>query len=164
MAIIQVYLPKYQEQIVNLILDIQQNEFTVPITLKEQPDLLTISNFYQQGKGNFWLAVNNDTVVGTIALLDIGNNQAALRKMFVHRDYRGKDIGIGQQLLNTLLDWAKTQAITAVYLGTTDIYKAAHRFYEKNGFIETTKAELPKNFPLLQVDTKFYKCELKNTR
>jgi hypothetical protein len=41
-----------------------------------------------------------------------------------------------------------------------DVYKAAHRFYEKNGFSEIKKAELPPNFPLLQVDTKFYKYNL----
>ncbi len=162
MVTVQIYLPKYQEQVINLILNIQQREFTVPITIEEQPDLLRIPKFYQQGKGNFWIAVDNDTTIGTIALLDIGNNQAALRKMFVHKDYRGKSIGIGQQLLNTLLDWAKTQSITAVYLGTTEIYKAAHRFYEKNGFIEIKKVELPNTFPLMPVDTKFYKCELTN--
>ncbi len=159
MAIIQTYLPKYQEQIINLILDIQQNEFQVPIPLENQSGLLKISEFYQNGKGNFWIAVDNDTVVGTIALLEIGYHQAALQKMFVRKDYRGKDIGVGQQLLDTLLDWAKAQTLKSIYLGTTEAYKAAHRFYEKNGFIEITKADLPQKFPLLKVDTKFYKYE-----
>lgn len=163
MVTIQIYSSKYQEQIINLILYIQQHEFAVPITLEEQPGLLNIPEFYQKGKGNFWIAVSNDTVVGTMALLDIGNNQGAFQKCFVRKDYRGKDIGVAQQLLDTLLDWAKNQSIKAVYLGTTEVYKAAHRFYEKNGFTEISKAELPQTFPLLQVDTKFYMCELNNT-
>lgn len=163
MVTIQIYSPKYQEQIINLILYIQQHEFAVPITLEEQPGLLNIPEFYQKGKGNFWIAVANDTVVGTMALLDLGNNQGAFQKCFVRKDYRGKDIGVAQQLLDTLLDWAKSQSITAVYLGTTEVYKAAHRFYEKNGFTEISKSELPQTFPLLQVDTKFYRCELTNT-
>ncbi len=161
MVTIQSYLPKYQEQVINLILDVQQ-EFNVPIPLEEQPGLLKISDFYQKGKGNFWIAVDNDTVVGTMALVDIGNNQVALQKCFVHKDYRGKEIGVGQQLLNTLLDWGKSQSIGEFYLGTTEAYKAAHRFYQKNGFREITKSELPKNFPLLRFDTKFYKYELTN--
>ena len=160
MTTIQTYLPKYQEQVINLILDIQQNEFKVPIPLEEQPGLLKIHDFYQKGQGNFWIAVDNDTVVGTMALLDIGNHQAALQKCFVRKDYRGKEIGVGQRLLNTLLDWAKSQSIRKMYLGTTEVYKAGHRFYEKNGFVEIPHAELPKNFPLLKVDTKFYKYEL----
>ncbi|HEY9613623.1 GNAT family N-acetyltransferase [Allocoleopsis sp.] len=160
MVTIQIYLPNYQEQIINLILDIQQNEFNVPIRLEEQPGLLKIHDFYQNRRGNFWIALDYDTVVGTVALLDIGNHQATLQKFFVCKNYRGKHIGVGQQLLDTLLAWAMHQSIKEIYLGTTEVYRAAHRFYEKNGFIEIKSVELPNNFPLLKVDTKFYKYVL----
>ena len=159
MATIQTYLPKYQEQVINLILD-SQHEFNVPIPLEEQPGLLEIPDFYQKGKGNFWIAVDNDAIVGTMALVDIGNNQVALQKCFVRKDYRGKEISVGQQLLSTLLAWAKSQSVREIYLGTTEAYKAGRRFYEKNSFREITKSELPQNFPLLRFDTKFYKYEL----
>jgi N-acetylglutamate synthase-like GNAT family acetyltransferase len=157
---IQTYLPQYQEQVINLILDIQGNEFKVPIPIEEQPGLLKIPEFYQKDKGNFWIAVDHTQVVGTTALLDLGNHQAALQKCFVHKDYRGKDIGVGQQLINHLLRWANNQSIKEIYLGTTEVYKAGHRFYEKNNFVEINKAELPQKFPLLKVDTKFYKYKL----
>jgi hypothetical protein len=58
-----------------VILPIQREEFGIPITLEEQPDLLDIAGFYQQGDGNFWVAVCDETVVGTIGLLDIGNRR-----------------------------------------------------------------------------------------
>lgn len=160
MVTIQFYLPKYREEVINLILDIQHNEFKVPIRLEEQSGLLKIPEYYQKDKGNFWIALDNHQLVGTIALLDLDHHQAALQKFFVRQDFRGKNLGIGQKLLNTLLDWAKIQSIRAIYLGTTEVYKAAHRFYEKNGFIEVTQFDLPNNFPLLKVDTKFYKHEL----
>lgn len=160
MITIQTYLPQYQEQVINLILDIQHKEFKVPISLEEQPGLLKIPDFYQKDKGNFWIAVDHEQVVGTTALLDLGKHQAALQKCFVHKDYRGKDIGVGQQLLNHLLKWANNQSFQEIYLGTTEVYKAGHRFYEKNNFVEITQAELPQKFPLLRVDTKFYKYEL----
>jgi hypothetical protein len=35
-------------------------------------------------------------------LLDIGNNKSALRKMFVAKDYRGKEFGVAQNLLGLL--------------------------------------------------------------
>jgi N-acetylglutamate synthase-like GNAT family acetyltransferase len=161
MTTIQTYSPQYQEQVIHLILDIQQNEFKVPIPLEEQPGLLRIPDFYQKDKGNFWIAVDNDRVVGTTALLDIGNHQAALQKCFVRKDYRGKNIGVGQQLLNKLLKWASHQSIKEIYLGTTEVYKAGHRFYEKNNFIEINKSELPKQFPSIKADTKFYKYEMR---
>jgi N-acetylglutamate synthase-like GNAT family acetyltransferase len=95
--------------------------------------------------------------VGTIALLDIGAAQGALRKMFVHKDYRGREHGTGQLLLNTLFNWAKEKEYAELYLGTTAKFLAAHRFYEKNNFIEVTEAELPDSFPRMEVDVKFYR-------
>lgn len=88
MAIIQTYFPKYQEQVIHLILEIQ-HEFNVPVPLEEQLGLLNIYEFYQNGNGNFWIAVERNVVVGTMALLDIGNHQVALQKCFVRKDYRG---------------------------------------------------------------------------
>jgi RimJ/RimL family protein N-acetyltransferase len=40
--------------------------------------------------------------------------------------------------------------------------KAAHRFYEKNGFTRLAKHDLPKSFPLMAADTIFYELHLKN--
>ncbi len=110
--------------------------------------------------GNFWVATESDKVVGTISLLDIGNDQAALRKMFVHRNFRGSLYGTAKHLLSELIDWSVTKSIKEIYLGTTSKFLAAHRFYEKNKFIEVEKSVLPKKFPVMEVDTKFYKLHL----
>jgi hypothetical protein len=81
---IQPYSEKYKADIASLILNIQNNEFNVPVTLNDQPDLLDIQNFYFKNNGGFWLALENEKLIATIALIDIGVGQAALRKMFVH--------------------------------------------------------------------------------
>jgi N-acetylglutamate synthase-like GNAT family acetyltransferase len=146
----------HADGVVAVILPIQQSEFEIPITLDDQPDLSDIPGFYQHDDGNFWVALDDRKVVGTVALLDIGNNQAALRKMFVSATHRGPEHGIAKRLLDTLFDWCQTRGAREVYLGTTAKYLAAHRFYEKNGFREITRAELPENFPAMVVDTKFY--------
>jgi N-acetylglutamate synthase-like GNAT family acetyltransferase len=151
----------YQQEIIDLILNIQQKEFQIPVTLKDQPDLQDVRDFYQKGFGNFWLALDGQKVVGTIALIDIGNAQSALRKMFVARDYRGKEKGVAQALLNHVMDWCKAKRIHEIYLGTVDILHAAQRFYEKNDFKEIAKNDLPKNFPIMAVDSKFYQCRLR---
>lgn len=151
------YESKYRNSAIDLIFRILNREFQLPVTLKEQPDLEMVEDFYQRGCGNFWLAVStDDNVIGTIALIDLGNGKAALRKMFVASNYRGKDKQVAQRLLEALIMWSKKKKIPAVYLGTIDVFLAAHRFYEKNNFKEILKSELPINFPLMPLDTKFY--------
>ena len=141
---------------IDVILSIQRDEFGVPITVDDQPDLLDIPGFYQQGSGNFWVALADGEVVGTIALRDIGNRQGALRKMFVKPAYRGKEHGVGRRLLEELISSATSARIRDLFLGTIDAFVAAHRFYEKNGFVQIPEAALPKAFPLMGVDTRFY--------
>jgi N-acetylglutamate synthase-like GNAT family acetyltransferase len=150
------FVPEHAAGVVAVILPIQQAEFDIPITLDAQPDLLDISAFYQQGHGNFWVALKDGKVVGTVALLDIGNGQAALRKMFVRAEYRGAEHRVANRLLETLITWSQVRGLQSIYLGTTSKFLAAHRFYEKNGFREVTSAELPTAFPVMAVDTKFY--------
>ncbi|RDZ13435.1 GNAT family N-acetyltransferase [Priestia megaterium] len=154
--IIQPYTSKYQQQVVDLILHIQQQEYQIPITEKDQPDLFEIENFYQQGNGNFWVAVCNEKVVGSVALIDIGSRQVALWKMFVAKSYRGAAFKTAHRLLHTAIASAKEQEVERIYLGTTLQYRAAHRFYEKNGFQAIEKEKLPVNFPVMNVDKKFY--------
>ena len=159
---IEIYTDIYKDRVSDLILLIQRAEFGIPITLEQQPDLANIPGFYQRDNGNFWIAKKDDTVIGTIALLDIGHNRGALRKMFVAKEFRGKEHGIGQSLLDHLLEWARYKVIAEIFLGTTAKFIAAQRFYEKNGFIEVQKQDLPKEFPVMEVDIKFYKFVLTN--
>jgi len=154
------FSPQYTEGVVSVILPIQQSEFEIPITLDAQPDLLDISGSYQQGNGNFWVALDDHHVVGTVALLDIGNDQVALRKMFVAATYRGVEQGVARRLLETLIVWCQAREVREVFLGTTAKFLAAHRFYEKNGFREIAQTDLPAGFPVMTVDTKFYSCAL----
>ena len=150
----------HAQQIINLILPIQQIEFGVPITLEDQPDLLDIEKSYQAGGGNFWAALSDEDVVGTIALIAIGNGKGVIRKMFVRKDFRGKEYGIARDLLENLILYCKTENITDLYLGTVDILQAAMRFYERNGFVKIRKQDLPSAFPLMSADNVFYHLKI----
>jgi len=155
--LIKPFSPACQNGILDLIVGIQRNEFDIPITADDQPDLKNIPAFYQNGNGNFWVAVTeNKEVIGTISLLDIGNGQAALRKMFVAPSYRGFQFNVARELLDALIEWAVKKGVREIYLGTTPKFLAAHRFYEKNEFAEIGKDSLPEAFPIMSVDTKFY--------
>lgn len=156
MIAIEPFTPGDRDDVVALILSIQRDEFGFAITANDQPDLLSVPEFYQQGTGGFWVARSGDKIVGTIALKDIENGQAALRKMFVLASYRGAELAVGARLLAELIGHARRQRLREVFLGTTDKFRAAHRFYEKNGFRRIEKDALPAAFPFMAVDTRFY--------
>jgi N-acetylglutamate synthase-like GNAT family acetyltransferase len=154
---IRPYDGSFRSAVAELIVPIQQQEFGIPITYEEQPDLADIEGFYQVGGGEFWLAVASGRVVGTVALRDIGNRAGALRKMFVAAEWRGPGRGISRALLDTLLNHARAQGLRTIWLGTTAKFLAAHRFYEKSGFNLVEASELPESFPRMKVDTRFYR-------
>jgi N-acetylglutamate synthase-like GNAT family acetyltransferase len=153
------FSPQYIAGVGALIVPIQREEFGVDITYEDQPDLMDIPNFYQRGAGQFWLALDQERVVGSIGLLDIGSGEAALRKMFVAAAYRGRTYRVAERLLKTLLDHAGRSGLKTIYLGTTEKFLAAHRFYEKNGFELIEPETLPAAFPRMLVDKRFYRLD-----
>jgi len=152
----------YCARIIDIILPIQQIEFGVPITLEGQPDLLDIETNYHKDGGGFWGALDNQQLVGTIALMNVGHRTGVIRKMFVKKDYRGKELNIAQGLLESLVDYCREHDIADIYLGTVDILKAACRFYERNGFVKIDIKELPSYFPRMKADNTFYHLDLRN--
>ncbi len=148
------------DQIASLVLPIQQIEFNVPVTIEGQPDLLDIETNYHKPGGGFWVADNGQLLVGTIGLIHIGQNTGIVRKMFVRKEFRGKETGIAQNLLDTLIHHSRAAGIIDLYLGSVDRMKAAHRFYERNGFMQITKGDMPSHFPLMPADNIFYHLHL----
>lgn len=150
------FRPEFVDSVLSLVVGIQRDEFGVAITAEEQPDLTEVPTFYQTGAGNFWVAITGERVIGTVALKDIGNHEAALRKMFVAPEARGKETGVAHALLQTLLAWAREHGVKRIFLGTTDAFRAAHRFYEKSGFQLIQPESLPAAFPRMRQDTRYY--------
>ena len=147
-------------QILDLILPIQQIEFNVPVTLEGQPDLLDIETHYHQPGGGFWGALYEEELVGSIALIAMGHHAGAIRKMFVKKEFRGKEMGTAQQLLETLLQYSQEEGITDLYLGTVDMLKAAHRFYERNGFKKMKSEDMPEYFPRMMGENVYYHLKM----
>ena len=109
------------------------SEEDVPL---DDEDLDKISTIYG-GRGQFWVALAGGKVIGTIALKDMGDNRAKLKRMFVLKRYHGK--GIGQALLDQALAFAKAQGFSQVELNSHLNMERAHNFYQKNGFTKYEK-------------------------
>lgn len=99
-------------------------------------------------------------VVGSIALMNVGHHAGVIRKMFVKKEFRGMELSIAQRLFDTLVAHCRANGIDDLYLGTVDRMKAAHRFYERNGFRPIEMGALPSYFPRMQTDNLFYHLHL----
>lgn len=153
---IRPFRPADQDAVVALVVSIQRDEFGFAVAAADHADLLDVRHHYQQRAGNFWVATDQGAVVGSVGLLDIGQGEGALRRMFVAPSHRGGVRGTAAALLDACLTWARAHGSTRVLLGTTERFAAAHRFYEKAGFRRLEPSDLPARFPRMALDTRFY--------
>ncbi|MEJ2119695.1 MAG: GNAT family N-acetyltransferase [Alphaproteobacteria bacterium] len=158
------YEARYREALAVLVVDIQRGEFGLNASAAGQPDLLDPAGFFRGAGGEIWLALAGapprEEVVGSVALLDFGQRRAALRKMFVRADRRGKRDRIAERLLDALLAWARERDFAEIYLDTLPVFKAAHRFYARHGFEELSKADMPPDFPAMNWNARFFRLTL----
>lgn len=152
------YTDRYKEQIIELILNIQNNEAKIGLSLDEQPDLKDIDRYYTSTGGAFWLAVENDRVIGTIGLIMRENSCAILKKFFVAAEYRGR--GIGLKLYLRLLGFAKDNSVRHIILDTPSVAKTSHRFYESAGFYKTERVRLPIDYTYPDRESLLYILDL----
>ncbi|MCC8014290.1 MAG: GNAT family N-acetyltransferase [Eubacterium sp.] len=135
------YQEQYRQQIIDLILHIQNEEAGIALSIEEQPDLLDIPLFYEKNGGGFWIAVENNEVIGTFAFMNYGNGNAVLKKFFVRADWRNKKIGLA--LYETVISYLKENNYKQALLDTPAVAKTSHRFYEKAGFKRITNEQIP---------------------
>jgi N-acetylglutamate synthase-like GNAT family acetyltransferase len=82
----------------------------------------------------YWLALKENEVIGTVGLLFIQPQNAILKSMMVRKDFRGRMHGLSRLLLQKAMDCCLEKEIEEIYLGTMAQFKAAQKFYQKNGF------------------------------
>jgi ribosomal protein S18 acetylase RimI-like enzyme len=137
---IKEYSDEYAQLAKFLIVSILESEFGHYNI--SRPDLNNITSFYQIDKGNFWIALLENDLIGTIGLKD-HSGVAYIKRMAVLKEHRGK--GVAQELLSTVIKYAQQQGFTKIYLSTSQNLVAANRFYIKEGFEVIDR--LPKKIP-----------------
>jgi len=152
------YQDKYKQEIIDLILHIQNDEAKINLSIEEQPDLLNVPLYYEKNGGAFWIAVEKDEVIGTIAFMNYGNGNVVLKKFFVRSDWRNKKIGYA--LYEKLITCLKDRKYKRVLLDTPSVATASHRFYERAGFKKITKEELPFHYEYPDRDSYLYFLKL----
>lgn len=138
---IETYSGTYDEDIISLILGIQNGEAGINLSLEEQPDLLDIRKNYQENGGEFWIALSEGQLIGTIGLMMKERQCATMKKFFVKKEFRSRKVGLA--LYHELIKFAKASDVRHIILDTPSVAKASHKFYEKAGFHKVRAAQLP---------------------
>lgn len=101
----------------------------------------TVAEFYLDagGVGRIWMAERDDDLVGCAAMVLRDGDLGQLRWVLVDASARG--IGLGMDLVNRALDYARNNACSSVFLETTDGLPESQQLYEKLGFA------VPSNVP-----------------
>jgi GNAT superfamily N-acetyltransferase len=137
------------DKVIEFISDIIVNEFKFKLEFDTlDADILAIEKTYNKSnKGCFWVAetvVNDDysktqqkqKILGTTAVRNLKQFESTceLKRMYVLRDFRR--LGLGQKLLDTAIDFARSVGYSRIVLDSSKALHAARALYLKNGFVD----------------------------
>lgn len=97
-------------------------------------DLQSIEEVYINDKGEFFVAVINDQIVGIGALKKVNNKIAEIKRMRVEQKFQGQKIG--GQILDSLIRKARELGYKKLILDTSINMRAAQNLYQSRGFKE----------------------------
>ena len=99
----------------------------------DKKDLLNPDKIVENG-GQVFFALNNKSVIGTVAMIKSSFDRFELAKMTVQEDFRGK--GIANMLMDECLEFAKQNNANEIFLISNDSLIIARKLYDKYGFKE----------------------------
>ena len=121
------------EKITSLVFDVLQDYGLKPDPENTDADLNDIEASYQERGGGFDVLTNDyGEIIGTVGVFPLENGRCELRKMYLHRDERGK--GLGRLLVEHALRRSSELGFTLMILETASVLKEAISLYEKCGF------------------------------
>ena len=96
-------------------------------------ELSVLPGSYVDVGGQFFVAAEEGSLLGTAGVVPVEAGVFELRKMYLRPAARGK--GVGQQLFDACLAFVKSRGGKRLVLDTTHQMTAAIAFYERNGFV-----------------------------
>ncbi|KAA1247075.1 GNAT family N-acetyltransferase [Aquimarina sp. RZ0] len=106
---------------------------------------------YNHPRKKYYVVEDHGRIIGGAGIAQLENESydiCELQKMYFLPEARGR--GIGTQMMNTCLDYAKSQGFVKCYLETMPYMMAARKLYKKTGFV-------PLDGPM--GDTGHYSCQ-----
>ena len=131
MIIIVGFNKKYSEQF--YMLNKSWIEETWHLEDSDKKDLLNPDKIVHNG-GQVFFALEDQKVIGTVAMIKSLDDRFELAKMTVKGDFRGK--GIANKLMDECLKFAEQNNAKEIFLISNDSLKIARNLYDKYGFKE----------------------------
>ena len=99
----------------------------------DKKDLLNPERIIENG-GQIFFALDNQSVIGTVAMIKSSDDRFELAKMTVKEGFRGK--GIANMLMDECIKFAKQNSSREIFLISNDSLTIARNLYDKYGFKE----------------------------
>ena len=91
-------------------------------------------SYFGRGGKFFVLEAEDGSIIGAYGLYPIDEKTCELRKMYLHKAYRGK--GLGKFLLEDALSKARRLGFERMILETASVLKEAIYLYKSYGFVQ----------------------------
>lgn len=128
------------EGVKNLIKGIMDGEFSKESDVYTYQDLDNPVEHYGGKRDIFLVAEKDGEIIGTVAIKEDGSDSALLRRIFVHKNWRGK--GYGELLLSRAMEFCFEHNYKNVTFRGTDRMQTALKLCLKNGFKQENVAEV----------------------
>ena len=100
----------------------------------EVPELRALATYFAEAGGALWVAEREGRVIGMAAVRPLNQDRAwEICKIYVAAEARGT--GLAHQLMEAAEGHARDAGAHRLVLWTDTRFEAAHRFYEKRGFV-----------------------------
>lgn len=129
-----------QKEVRELINSILKTEFTQDADIYPQKDLSNIKFSYGDDREIFLIAEKDDQIIGSIAIKEDDITTALLRRLFVHKDFRGK--GYGLSLIDKAIEFARDQRYKKIIFSGSSKMTSALALCRKKGFQEDAKINM----------------------
>lgn len=123
--------PKTSSDVKYFILDTWK-EFGYFYEAESDFDLDDPYKYYIETGGMFYVLKNDETIIGTIGIKNLGNSTAGLRRLYVDKSFRNK--GYGSQLIDRAIQFCKENKFIKIELNSDKIFEDAHKLYMQKGF------------------------------
>lgn len=123
-----------------LVSDIMDHEFHADKEAYPIDDLLEINRTYGGLGEAFFVAVNGDRVIGSVAVKKEDDRVALMRRLFVAADFRKQQIGL--KLIDRVLKFCDEVGYQEVIFRTTSRMEGAAKICQKRGFVQRAKIQM----------------------
>ncbi len=134
------YNPGEEHEISQLINGIMGQEFGDAKSAYPTEDIENLNTHYGALGEAFFVALDGDKIVGTVAIKKEDDRIALLRRLFVDTTYRRRQIGV--ELIDYALKFCHEVGYHEVVFRTTSRMEGAIKLCQKRGFVQRAKLNL----------------------